>query len=235
MTVRPVRSAANVLVVIEAIATDQPVGVSQLARTTGLDKSLVQRLLTTLHDSGWIMPASGTPRRWQLSSKPLSLLRMTRPIHLLELASAEMLRLREELNETVIIAAPQAGKMVIVDLARTETPLRVEAHPQFAFSPTSASAVAFLAALPAEQEADFLELREDVDFRERVAIARQRGYATLESEESVVLASAMRDESNFPFATLAIVAPRFRLAGQDLDELGKKVAESARRCSAALA
>ena len=232
MTVRQVRAVANALLVIEAIAVEQPVGVGQLARSTGLDKSLVQRLLVTLHEGGWINPASGTPRQWQLSSKPLSLLRSTHSLHLLELASAEMARLRDELNETVILAAPQRGRIVIIDIARSRTALRIEINEAFAFSRTSAAAVAYLAALPPDREADFLEINENVDLSAQVSAARALGYAILETDGIVNIASALVDENQFPFATLSLTVPAFRIEDDERERLAKRLVESARRCSA---
>ena len=227
MTVRQVRAVSNALVVIEAIAVEQPVGVGQLARSTGLDKSLVQRLLVTLHDGGWIVPASGTPRRWQISSKPLSLLRSTHPLHLLELASNEMARLRNELNETVILAAPQRGRMVVIDIARSRTALRIDINEAFAFSRTSAAAVAYLAALPPEQEADFLELNEAQELADQVAAARRLGYAMLDTEDLLNVACAIVDEKDFPFATLSLTVPLFRVGPGDRERLAEKLVASA--------
>jgi IclR family transcriptional regulator, acetate operon repressor len=233
MTVRSVQAVSNALLVIEAITREQPVGVSQLARTTGLDKSLVQRLLITLNDSGWIVPSSGTPRRWQLSSKPLNLLRNVRPLHLLEAAAAEMVRFRDEINETVILSAPQRGEMVILDIARSETPLRIEINEAFAFSKGSAGSIAFMAALPTDDQVGLAALEPDGQRDAAVLAARARGFAILRSGDLVNIASALLDEDSYPFAVLSIVVPRFRMKTGDEERFGQLVAESARRVSLA--
>lgn len=53
-SVKEVQSVSNACVVVEAVAEHQPVGVSDLARVTGIDKSAVHRLAVTLHSAGWL-------------------------------------------------------------------------------------------------------------------------------------------------------------------------------------
>lgn len=231
MTVRPVKAASNALIVFEAVADEQPVGVSQLARSTGLDKSQVQRMLTTLYEAGWIMPTLGSPRRWQISSKPVTLVRSTRPLHLIELATTEMIRLRDATNETTILTALQAHEMVIIDIARSNTALRVQLEVGDAFRSVSGSAIALLAALPPESNLNFLRASEELEVRDRIAKAQELGYATHETEEWIVFASAMLDESAFPFAVLGLVAPKFRVSRGESSGLGRLVVNSARRVS----
>src|SRR5580700_6344545 len=102
-------AALHALVVFEKIAQLQPIGVSELARATDMDKSRVQRILLTLNDANWIMPAPGPRRRWQVASRPLNILRRAGRLYLLERAAAQMTSLRDQLAETVFLSAPQGG------------------------------------------------------------------------------------------------------------------------------
>ena len=54
MVVKQLRSGSRVLAVLEAVAFQQPVGLSELVRALGLEKSGVHRALTTLATEGWI-------------------------------------------------------------------------------------------------------------------------------------------------------------------------------------
>lgn len=62
-------SLARGLLVLEVISAEQPIGVGELSRTTGLPKSSVQRALRTLADAGWIEATEDPLTRWELSQK----------------------------------------------------------------------------------------------------------------------------------------------------------------------
>ena len=53
-SVKEIQSVRNACRVLEAIARTQPVGVSDLARAVGIDKSAAHRLAITLHAAGWV-------------------------------------------------------------------------------------------------------------------------------------------------------------------------------------
>ena len=53
-SVKEIQSVRNACRVLEAIARTQPVGVSDVARAIGIDKSATHRLAITLHAAGWL-------------------------------------------------------------------------------------------------------------------------------------------------------------------------------------
>src|SRR4051812_7098462 len=70
MPVKTLQTVENAFGVLEAVAEHQPVGVSALARSLGLDKAAVQRILVTLGAVGWLQP-SGEGGTWALSPQAL--------------------------------------------------------------------------------------------------------------------------------------------------------------------
>ncbi|MFD6105327.1 helix-turn-helix domain-containing protein, partial [Nocardia salmonicida] len=64
-------SGLRICITSRMLAVLQPVGVADLARALDLPKSSVQRSLVTLHATGWIRPAAGTPTRWVVTTKAL--------------------------------------------------------------------------------------------------------------------------------------------------------------------
>src|SRR3982074_1804722 len=99
-TVKEIQSVRNACTVINAIAARQPIGVSELARVTGLDKSGVQRLALTLHRAGWMRPEPGVATRWELSPDFASLARAGGTASLVATVRPAMLLLRDETGET---------------------------------------------------------------------------------------------------------------------------------------
>jgi IclR family acetate operon transcriptional repressor len=229
--VQSIDAALHTLLVFEKVAELQPVGVSELARAADIDKSRVQRILLTLNDANWIMPAPGPRRRWQVASRPLNILRRAGRLYLLERAVAQMSYLRDLLGETVFLSAPQGGRMVVLDAAKSTTPLRIEFNPGDSFSPQSASAVSILAALPEGSDPYLLEGQSDLDIKERVADARARHYAILDSGDFVAFAAAVPDETGFPFASLTVAAPTFRVTRAKRAEIVSSLTAAVSRCA----
>ncbi|MGR6998436.1 helix-turn-helix domain-containing protein [Yinghuangia aomiensis] len=115
---------------IEAVAAHQPVGVAELARATGEDKSALQRVLVTLHASALDPPrpsaarppAGNSPRArswWRRSARRRDgLPARARPV---------LEALRDATGETAILAVPDSGRIVAVDVA--ESPELVRTAP----------------------------------------------------------------------------------------------------------
>src|SRR5262245_5388931 len=65
-SVKEIRSVRNACALVEAVAERQPLGVSDLARLTGIEKSAAHRLAVTLHSAGWLDPTGDG--RWQIAA-----------------------------------------------------------------------------------------------------------------------------------------------------------------------
>lgn len=253
---RVVRTALRVLEVVSEL---QPVGVSAIARATGVPKSSAQRCLVTLREAGWIGPAPGDPQRWVLTGRARTVgLRGPAECGLREAALAVMQELRDTTRETIHLigfgaehAAPSEagpGALVVIDRLDSPEPVRtwvrlgtpVPLH-------ASCSGRAVLSRLP---EAEARELAGDelerfsaqtiTDPDELVAelrIVRERGYAMAEGSWRAgvgAVAAAVVDGRGRPVGALAVSAPQQRYDAGRADELGALVIDAVARLGAAL-
>ena len=72
MAVKTIQAVDKALVLLEQLARDQPVGVSDLARGVGLDKMAVQRVLVTLQRRDWARQVRPSGP-WELTERALRL------------------------------------------------------------------------------------------------------------------------------------------------------------------
>jgi IclR family transcriptional regulator, acetate operon repressor len=229
---RAVQAVVGGLRVLETVAQRQPVGVTEVSRHTALDTSQVQRLLVTLNECGWIAPAPGRPRKWQLTSRLWHTMRGVASSLQLERAATQMRLLSAATGETVFLCAPQGGAMVVLDVSMSEAAIRVQTTTGVgsSFSSASASAAAIAAVLPWDRVVGVLAIPDGPDTAERLASIESVGYAIRRSGDGVAVASAVLDGSGYPFATLTLAAPEVRVTDGG-SRLGKSVAEAARRAS----
>lgn len=173
------RAARTTLLVLEAVAERQPVGVSALSRVLDVPKTSVQRCLVTLREAGWLAPDPADPRRWVLTGRARTVgARVRGPgtpggTGLREAALPTMLALRDDTGETVHLsgygaehapagtAPPPAGAgeglLVVVDRIDSAEPVRTWV-PLGTVVPLHASAGgrAILSVLPAAEAAALL-------------------------------------------------------------------------------
>ncbi|WP_198961495.1 IclR family transcriptional regulator [Pseudonocardia sp. MH-G8] len=252
---RVVRTA---LCVLEAVSELQPVGVSAIARATGVPKSSVQRCLVSLREAGWISSPPGGPQRWTLTGRALAVgLRGSAEHGLREAAHAVMQDLRDRTRETIHLIGFGAGHspasdadpaLVVIDRLDSPEPVRtwvrlgtrVPLH-------ASCSGRAVLSRLPeAEARAlvgDGLERFSDQTITDHDALAdelravRERGYAIADqSWRSGVgaVAAAVVDAAGRPVGALAVSAPQQRFDAERAVDLGAAAVAAAARVSAAL-
>ena len=180
----------NACALLECVAAHQPVGVSELSRLTGIDKSAVQRLAVTLHAAGWLQPHSRPPTRWEIShANPL--LRTGATVDLEALARPAMERLRDRSGETVILIVPSGDRLVIAAVVESRQPIRLSPTVGFVLPLEGSSAAAAIDARSPSQEPERdgrrrsgrrrrwpgSRLRSATASAERRAV-RTRGYAT---------------------------------------------------------
>lgn len=257
------RAALTTLRVLEVVAELQPVGVSAIARTTGIPKSSVQRCLLTLRQAGWLASARSDSRQWVLTGKALSIgLQVSGELGLREAALATMQELRDETRETIHLTsygaehtaeavgdtgtAPDA--LVIVDRLDSTEPVRTWVRlgtraPLHA----SCSGRAVLAHLPeAEVErllAGPLESYSEHTLTDRdrilaeLATVRAQGYAVNDCAWRPgvgAVAAALLDPRGHPVGALAISMPIQRYDTERARKLGPRVADAAHRISRTL-
>ncbi|GAA2083310.1 IclR family transcriptional regulator [Streptomyces albiaxialis] len=244
------QNVLNALRVLDEVAARQPVGVSDLARAVELPKSTVQRALLTLREAGWLrQTASGTAGRWVLTTKPLLLGRhASGELGLRDVAVPVMEDLRGRCDETVHLAVPEGGKVVLIERLETSQPVRI-ILPLGKNLPLHASAngkAVLAASTPEEIERHLTEelprftetTVTDADaLREELAAIRARGYATNDGEwrtDVSATASAVLGPSGHPVASLSINIPSSRLTSESRAAHAELVREAAERIGAAL-
>lgn len=249
------RAVRATLAVLEAVSELQPVGVSALARATGIPKSTVQRSLVTLREAGWLTPARSDPRRWAMTGRALAVgLRGSTETTLREAALAEMQELRDRTRETIHLsgfgpehaAAGEAGPaMVVIDRLDSTEPVRtwvrlgtrVPLH-------ASCSGRAVLSRLPADEADRLLDgglerfsaqtLVDRDALRAELREVRDRGWATARASwrQGVgAVAAALLGPDGRPVGALAVSVPMQRFDDGRARELGPQVAATAARIS----
>lgn len=241
------RSVTTALQVLEAVAVNQPVGLSALTRALGLPKATVQRSLATLAEAGWIEPYEDTGR-WQVGVRAFVVGSVVGSRGGLRSAALPVMKaLSAEVGETVHLMVPSGRDAVLVERIDSPRPLRAVASlgtrgPLHAMS----NGKAILASLPpAEVEAYIQEglpaitPRTIVDpsvLRAELAKIAQLGYSVCheEIEEGVVSVGAAIRRGGHTVASLSISGPASRMLDDLLDNYGKKVHQAAESIAGAL-
>lgn len=241
-------SVVSAFRVLEAVAEAQPVGLSELARTVGLPKSTVQRVLLTLQEVGWLRPTETTPTRWQLTYRVVAVVgRAAGGESLRDIALPVMNELQLATTETIHLAAPDGDSLVLVERLDTSHRLR-------AFLPlgerivlhASATGLAYLSARGQGYLDDYLarplsaptpDTITDPDrIRAVVNEVRERGYSKNIGGLSLGISSlgAPIVGPSGAVAALSVSGPSSRITEDRFDELGTQVRDAAARISRAL-
>lgn len=236
MAVKRSHSGSRVLVVLEAIASHQPIGVRALARLLDEDKSAVQRALVTLADEGWIRAISEPPMRWEVSDHILAvayaahgsddLRRRARPV---------LERLRDETRETVLLVVPDVKSFVIADVIESHQMLRMVPHIGYLVAVrNTASSRALLPFLPAERQIALLGAEPDSQLLEDFELTRAQGYAVSEGEINPSVTNVAAPIFNFdgyPAGAIVVCAPSERLTPPLYAAIGAMVVRVAEELS----
>ena len=234
--VKRIQTVQMACLVVEAIARQQPVGVTEIARVAELDVSGVQRLLETLHEAGWIHPSSHKQTQWQLSTKLLELARHVPAIGLLEGAPALMEKLRDETNETVLLAALEGSDLVIVQLVESLQPVRMSSSSGTRYPlKGTAGGRTIIEHLPLEVAERLTGVSDRAELEAEIATVRKKGYAVIDQglyEGVISVGSAVLDANGHPLGALLVAAPDFRADARSVQRWGKLVADTANELSA---
>lgn len=236
MAVKRSRSAARVLTVLECVARDQPVGVSELARTLNVDKSAVQRDVATLADAGWIRPTAGTPVKWQLTAHILAVAHMGHMSNdLRQRSRPELEALRDASGETVLLVVPDIGRFIVIDALESRNMLRTV--PQIGLAVPvrrSATSRAVLPYMTREQQIDLLGESPDTGLLEEFAATLRRGYSVSDGDViagSTNIAAPILEVDGRPIGAVVVSGPSDRLTARQQRKVGAMVLQTARNLS----
>lgn len=236
MTVRAVDRALDILLCF-TIRTDW--AMTEIAEHVGLHKSTVHRMLATLEEKGFIERDRQTERYhlglkvWELSAN------LSRAEDQATIWLSELVRLRDELGETVSIYVRDGMERVRIQAVQSNEPIRRVA-PVGARLPLHAGAsskVLIAYAEPAVKEM----ILQDEQFQNNVDMASyeqqllelvELGYATsVEERESGVAAisAPIFDRFGQITAALSVSGPASRLTMQRMQQYAARMMESTAR------
>lgn len=240
-------SVKTALRVLELVAGNRAIGVSELGRMTGEPKSTVQRCLVTLHEAGWLAPVEGQGhRKWRATSKLAELARHTDELaDLPALALTAMKKLCEKTRETIHLLRRDGDQVVLISKLDSPQTLRtVRSIGVRAALHVSSNGKAILAALPPEALSHYisrgLKPMTDRSITDGKLLAadiektRRRGFALSDGELDLnvrAVAAAIRDAGGEPVASLSISCPAIRLPDGRVAEYGRLVSEAAAHIS----
>jgi IclR family acetate operon transcriptional repressor len=233
MPVKRSQSALRVLTVVEGIARHQPIGVSELARLVGDDKSAVQRAIMTLADAGWIRTAIGTATKWQLTAHILALAHMGNASNdLRQRVRGTLESLRDATGESVLLTVPDIRRFVVVDAAESRHVLRT-VHRIGVDVPVTGSATsrALLPYMSAEQQSELLGRGPDARQLAEFAETRKRGYAVSVGdvlEGSTNIAAPILDSDGHPLGAIVVSGPSERLPAKRHAKIGDAIVQGVR-------
>jgi IclR family acetate operon transcriptional repressor len=227
-SVKEIRSVRNACALIEAVAERQPLGVSELARLTGIEKSAAHRLAVTLHRTGWLDRAEDG--RWQIAAALGRLARRGAITALTATMRPRMEALRDRTGETVMLVAIENGRLMVHETVESRHALRIGAPAGSELPLLRSSAVRAIAAhLPPEELAALRRAHPALDADPALAAVRRRGWAMNDREivsDARVVGAPILGLDGYPLAALIVCGPTSRITAQRMKQYGALVAKA---------
>lgn len=229
------RSLARGLELLETIA-DAPDGatLSELVAVTGVDKSTVSRLVTTLCDLGYVVRLPD--RRIVLTGRVLRLTHgFQAQFDLQKLARPLLTEFRDRVGESIVLTIREGNFSVSIDQIDPEQTFRMVPHiGNIAPLDATAAGRSMLFALPLPEQQRVLEATKDEPvehpevrlhpraLRAEAEIARRQGYVWIRRTDDVERVSAVvLDMLGAPLAAVSVYGPKYRMHDR-IDELGRE-------------
>jgi IclR family transcriptional regulator, acetate operon repressor len=230
--VKQIKSVRNACGLFEAVAEHQPIGVSDLARITLLDKSTAHRLAITLHAAGWLdKTADG---RWRVAPGLGQLARQAAARSLVNSMRPLLEQLRDDTGETVILVSVEEDRLLILGMAESRHALRIAPPGPYLPLRDSSAARAIAAHLPAGELAAMRQIDPTLDERTLSAV-RRRGWAINDREivEDIrVVGTAICQANGAPLAAVIIAAPTSRADLETMQRMGQHLAATVQSLTA---
>ena len=224
MAVKEIRSVHNACVLVEAIAEHQPVGVSDLARVTGLDKSAAQRIAVTLDRAGWLRQSPDG--RWHIAPSIARVVQEASRHALIALARPTLEQMRNECGETVMLVTIDHGRLIVLDVAESPHNLRITAPVGSTLPLRHSSAARAMAPHLPPDELDDLR-RQDPSLDDgALAESRRKGWAINDREivpDARVVGAPVLDGDGRAVAAVIVCAPTSRIDLKQMQGIGSRL------------
>ncbi|MET9020426.1 IclR family transcriptional regulator [Actinopolymorpha sp. NPDC004070] len=244
---RGVQSIDRAVTILRCFDTAHPeLGISDIARRTGLSTSTTHRLLSALQDNGLVRQSRD--RRYALGPLLLRLARVgAAPASVLDAARPVMTRLRDDVDETVgLHVLLPTRERAVIDQVESRQPLR-RTYTEFG-APIplllGAPGKVLLAALPYDVQELVLarpftaatrpgapgEAAEPDVLRKQLVGIRRRNVAFSRAERTSgirTVAAAVFDGADLPVASLSVSAPAGRMPEERMEEYAPLVVAAA--------
>ena len=222
--------------VLEAIAVHQPIGVSELARMLVLDKNAVQRAIVSLAELGWIAPAPGRTKGWELTAHIFAVAYQSHSKNDLRLrAKVELDTLRNETGETVLLTVPDLSHFIVADVYESRQVLRTTPGIGTVIPVRdSSTGQAILPYLDTARQVELLGGLPDRELAQRYAATLERGYSVcIDTPIPGVtsIASPVFEAGGTPCAAVVVISPNERLPIDRQSEIGSVALKVARSLS----
>ena len=247
---RRVQAVEHAIDVLEALAaTERPMGVSDIARRTGLSKATVHHLLATLEGRRFVMRDEAAPLyrlSWALYELGTN---VVRGVDLSRIARPHLDRLAAETSESVLLAILDDDAVLYLDRGEAPSGLRMNANAGRR-SPLHATASGkILLAFAGDRnlvdriigqplpQLTRTTITDPAVLRQQLAEIRQRGFATCWQEREVGLCSLAVPLSNYTgvvVGSLAVAGPATRLSTRTMQAHLTPLLATARRISTQL-
>jgi IclR family acetate operon transcriptional repressor len=231
--------------ILEELSRSGSLNLNEITVRTGVPKSTVFRILSTLHYLAYVQRDEGK-RTYAISPNLADLANDTASSEALRYAALpHMLGLRDEFGETVNLGRLQLDKVVYLEVVPSEYALRLNERPGASvWAHASAMGKCILADAPLAVVAGILDHRklpaltphtitDPEEFRHELRRVRERGYA-FDREETTLLATCVaapiRDAQGRAVAAMSISGPCSRFNPRR----NKRVVEGMLRAAAAI-
>jgi IclR family acetate operon transcriptional repressor len=221
---------------LDLIASQQPIGVSALAKLLNEDRSAVQRAVMSLADAGWIRPAPEPPTRWELSAHLFTIAHLPHSsASLRDRARPILEQLRDTTGETVFLAVPEVTRFVVIEVAESSHVLRMVSRVGQVILPReSATGRAMLPYFDRRRQTAMLGRAPDDSDLAEFSATRARGYGLSDGDVmpgATNLAAPIFDKLPEPVAALVVSGPSNRLTCERHAEIGALVLQGAQALS----
>ena len=207
------RTVERALSLLEHVATaERPPLLAEAARASGLALSTASRLLRTLETQGFVRRA-GDGRYWPGTRLFQVAAGARRTLPVAELAEEHLRALADATGETAYLGVPDGGDRVIY-LRQVESPRAIR-HATWLGRTIPVEGTAIGAALHGQVGDD--------------GYALNRGSI---EPDSATAAAPVRDGAGEIVAAISVIAPSFRVDDDELNRIGRLVAEHANALSA---